>query len=192
LPIDFGRKIQYNNSRTVRDSPCRTCDLHGLNGNYPPDTRISNTIYGGNKIMSTTMPNVKEIQRTWYILDAAGKPLGRVAAQAAAILRGKNKPTFAPNVDCGDHVIIINCDQAVLTGKKLEQKYYYWHTGWIGGLKKIQYKDMMENNADRAMYIAVNGMLPNNTLGRAALKRLRVYKGAEHKNAAQKPVPFEF
>jgi len=138
------------------------------------------------------MPNVKEIQRTWYILDAAGKPLGRVAAQAAAILRGKNKPTFAPNVDCGDHVIIINCDQAVLTGKKLEQKYYYWHTGWIGGLKKIQYKDMMENNADRAMYIAVNGMLPNNTLGRAALKRLRVYKGAEHKNAAQKPVPFEF
>ncbi|MBE6855731.1 MAG: 50S ribosomal protein L13 [Ruminococcus sp.] len=142
--------------------------------------------------MSTTMPNVKEIQRTWYILDAAGKPLGRVAAQAAAILRGKNKPTFAPNVDCGDHVIIINCDQAVLTGKKLEQKYYYWHTGWIGGLKKIQYKDMMENNADRAMYIAVNGMLPNNTLGRAALKRLRVYKGAEHKNAAQKPVPFEF
>lgn len=142
--------------------------------------------------MSTTMPNVKEIQRTWYILDAAGKPLGRVAAQAAAILRGKNKPTFAPNVDCGDHVIIINCDQAVLTGKKLEQKYFYWHTGWIGGLKKIQYKDMMEKNADRAMYIAVNGMLPNNTLGRAALKRLRVYKGAEHKNAAQKPVPFEF
>ncbi|MBQ8906590.1 MAG: 50S ribosomal protein L13 [Ruminococcus sp.] len=142
--------------------------------------------------MSTTMPNVKEIQRTWYILDAAGKPLGRVAAQAAAILRGKNKPTFAPNVDCGDHVIIINCDQVVLTGKKLEQKYYYWHTGWIGGLKKIQYKDMMENNADRAMYIAVNGMLPNNTLGRAALKRLRVYKGAEHKNAAQKPVPFGF
>lgn len=140
---------------------------------------------------STTMPNVKEIQRTWYILDAEGKPLGRVAAQAAALLRGKHKPTFAPHADCGDHVIIINCAKAVLTGKKLEKKKYIWHTGWIGGLKKIQYKDMMAKTPDRAMYIAVNGMLPNNTLGREALKRLRVYKDADHKNAAQKPVPYE-
>lgn len=141
---------------------------------------------------TTTMPNMNELKRTWYILDAAGKPLGRVAAQAASILRGKHKPTFAPNADCGDHVIIINCGKAVLTGKKLEQKSYIWHTGWIGGLKQIQYKELMQKNPDRAMYIAVNGMLPNNTLGRAALKRLRVYKDADHKNAAQQPVAYEF
>ena len=126
------------------------------------------------------------------VIDAAGKPLGRVAAKAAVILRGKNKPTFTPNVDCGDHVIIINCAKAVLTGKKLENKYFYWHTGWIGGLKKIQYKELMEKNPEKAMTIAVNGMLPNNTIGRSALTRLRVYKDANHKNAAQKPVAYEF
>ena len=98
-------------------------------------------------------------------LDASGKSLGRVAAEAASILRGKNKPTFAPHADCGDHVIIINCAQAKLTGKKLEQKSYKWHTGWIGGLKEIKYSDMMKNEPERAMMIAVNGMLPNNTLG---------------------------
>lgn len=140
---------------------------------------------------STTMPKADD-KRTWYILDAEGKSLGRVAAQAAAILRGKHKPTFAPHADCGDHVIIINCAKAVLTGKKLEQKSYVWHTGWIGGLKQIQYKELMEKNPDKAMYIAVNGMLPNNTLGRAALKRLRVYRDAAHKNEAQKPVAYEF
>jgi len=133
-----------------------------------------------------------EVSRKWYILDAEGKPLGRVAAKAAHILRGKHKPTYTPHVDCGDHVIIINCDKAILTGKKLEQKKYYWHTGWIGGLKSESYKDMMANKADKAMKIAVNGMLPNNTLGRAALTRLRVYKGAEHKQAAQKPEAYEF
>lgn len=141
--------------------------------------------------MSTTMAKPAEVSRTWYILDAEGQSLGRVAAKAAHILRGKHKPTYTPNVDCGDHVIIINCDKAVLTGKKLEQKKYYWHTGWIGGLKSKSYKDMMANESDKAMYIAVNGMLPNNTLGRAQLKRLRTYKGAEHKNAAQKPVAYE-
>ncbi|MDE5937309.1 MAG: 50S ribosomal protein L13 [Ruminococcus sp.] len=141
--------------------------------------------------MSTTMAKPAEVSRTWYILDAEGQSLGRIAAKAAHILRGKHKPTYTPNVDCGDHVIIVNCDKAVLTGKKLEQKKYYWHTGWIGGLKSKSYKDMMANESDKAMYIAVNGMLPSNTLGRAQLKRLRTYKGAEHKNAAQKPVAYE-
>ena len=141
--------------------------------------------------MSTYMPKANEISRKWYVLDASGKSLGRVAAQAASILRGKHKPTFAPHADCGDHVIIINCAEAVLTGKKLEQKTYKWHTGWIGGLKSISYKDMMANQADRAMMIAVNGMLPNNSLGRAQLKRLRTYKDANHKQEAQKPVAYE-
>ncbi len=142
--------------------------------------------------MSTYMAKSGEVARKWYILDAEGKPLGRVAAKAAHILRGKHKPTYTPHVDCGDHVIIINCDKAILTGKKLEQKKFYWHTGWIGGLKSESYKDLMANKADKAMMIAVNGMLPSNTLGRAALTRLRVYKGAEHKQAAQKPEVCEF
>ena len=142
--------------------------------------------------MSTTLAKPAEVSRTWYILDAEGQSLGRVAAKAAHILRGKHKPTYTPNVDCGDHVIVINCAKAVLTGRKLEQKKYYWHTGWIGGLKSESYKDLMAHKADKAMMIAVNGMLPNNTLGRAALTRLRVYKGAEHKQAAQKPEAYEF
>ncbi len=137
--------------------------------------------------MSTFMANSGNITRKWYILDAEGKSLGRVAAQAAVILRGKHKPTFTPNADCGDHVIIINAAKAVLTGKKLENKFLRWHTGWIGGLKEIKYKTLMEVNPEKAMTVAVEGMLPNNTLGRAAAKRLRVYKGAEHENAAQKP-----
>ena len=140
--------------------------------------------------MSTTMANSKTMTRKWYILDAADVPLGRTAAKAATLLRGKHKPCFTPHVDCGDHVIIINCEKAILTGKKLEQKKFYWHTGWIGGLKSVSYKDLMANQADRAMYIAVNGMLPNNSLGRAQIKRLRAYKGAEHNNAAQKPVAY--
>lgn len=141
--------------------------------------------------MSTYMANAENITRKWYILDAEGKSLGRVAAQAATILRGKHKPTFTPNADCGDHVIIINAAKAVLTGKKLEQKHYIWHTGWIGGLKKIQYSQLMETAPERAMTIAVEGMLPNNTLGRAAAKRLRVYKDANHQQAAQKPEVYD-
>ena len=141
--------------------------------------------------MSTYMPKANEISRKWYVLDASGKSLGRVAAQAAAILRGKHKPTFAPHAACGDHVIIINCAEAVLTGRKLEQKTYKWHTGWIGGLKETKYSEMMKKNPEKAMMIAVNGMLPNNTLGRAALTRLRVYAGAEHNHAAQKPEKFD-
>ena len=141
--------------------------------------------------MSTYMPKAGDITRTWYILDAEGQSLGRVAAKAAHILRGKHKPTYAPHADCGDHVIIINTDKAVLTGKKLDQKSYKWHTGWIGGLKETKYSEMMKKNPEKAMMIAVNGMLPNNTLGRAALTRLRVYAGAEHNHAAQKPEKFD-
>ena len=137
--------------------------------------------------MSTFMAKPDEVERKWIILDAAGKPLGRVAATAAMILRGKHKPTFTPHVDCGDHVIILNCDKAVFTGNKLNQKNYYRHTGWIGGLKTVSAKDMMEKNADRAMYLAVKGMLPNTTIGRSALTRLRAYKGSEHNHQAQMP-----
>ncbi len=137
--------------------------------------------------MSTTLAKPAEVERKWYIIDAAGKPLGRTAAAAAVLLRGKNKVTFTPNVDCGDHVIIINCAEAVLTGNKLTKKFYYHHSGWIGGMKKVQYRTLMAENPEKAMMLAVKGMLPANTLGANALKRLRVYKGAEHKNAAQKP-----
>lgn len=138
--------------------------------------------------MSTTMAKKENIERKWYVLDAADKPLGRTAVIAANILRGKNKADFTPNVDCGDFVIIINCDKAVLTGKKLEKKTYYHHSGWIGGLKEVKYRAMMEQRPEFAMELAVKGMLPKNSLGRAALTRLKLYKGAEHNNAAQKPV----
>ena len=137
--------------------------------------------------MSTTMAKPATVERKWYVIDAAGKPLGRVASTAATLLRGKHKVTYTPHVDCGDHVIIINCDKAVLTGNKLEKKYYRYHSGWIGGLKETQYKTLMTNNPDKAMMLAVKGMLPGNTMGADELKRLRVYKGAEHDNAAQKP-----
>ena len=137
--------------------------------------------------MKTTMEKAGQVQRKWYIIDATGKSVGRVAAQAASILRGKEKVTYTPHVDCGDHVIVLNCDKAVFTGNKLLQKNYYRHTGWIGGLKTVSAKDMMEKNADRAMYLAIKGMLPATTLGRNAMKRLRVYRGTEHKHQAQKP-----
>ncbi len=137
--------------------------------------------------MSTFMAKASELDRKWYIIDAEGKPLGRVAATAATILRGKHLPTFTPHVDCGDHVIVINAEKAVLTGKKLTDKYYYRHTGWIGGLKAVQYKDLMANNPEKAMKLAIEGMLPHNTLGRKAATRVRIYRGADHNNAAQKP-----
>ena len=141
--------------------------------------------------MSTYMPKAKEISRKWYVLDAEGVALGRTAAKAAHILRGKHKPTYAPHADCGDHVIIINSDKAVLTGNKLENKAYHWHTGWIGGLKEIKYNRLMADSSDKAMRIAINGMLPNNTLGRAQINRLHVYKDANHNQAAQKPENYE-
>ena len=137
--------------------------------------------------MSTFMAKPAEVERKWYIIDAEGKPLGRVAAAAASILRGKVKPSFTPNVDCGDFVIILNADKAVLTGNKLEQKYYRYHTGYVGGLKEIKYKTLMAEKPEKAMMLAVKGMLPHNTLGAKALTRLRVYNGTEHEHAAQNP-----
>ena len=142
--------------------------------------------------MSTYMAKAGEVTRDWYVLDAAGKPLGKVAAEAAVLLRGKHKPTFTPHVDCGDHVIIINAEKVVLTGKKLDQKMYYRHPGYIGNMKKVKYSTLMKTKPEFAIQKAVKGMIPDNTLGRAAMARLRVYKGSEHKHAAQKPVAREF
>jgi len=133
-----------------------------------------------------------DIQRKWYILDASGKPLGRVATEAAKLLRGKHKPTFTPNLDVGDHVIIINCSQVKLTGNKLNQKVYRHHSGYIGGMKEVTAKDMLSNNPEKALMLAVKGMLPHNSLGRQQIKKLRVYAGSEHENQAQKPENWEF
>ncbi len=141
--------------------------------------------------MSTYMAKKADIRRKWYIIDAAGKPLGRVASAAATILRGKHEPTYTPHADCGDCVIIINSDKAVLTGRKLEQKYHYRYTGWVGNMKATQYKDMMQYRSDKAMELAIKGMLPATTVGRASLTRLRVYKGDEHKQTAQNPIKWE-
>ncbi len=137
--------------------------------------------------MSTTMPKVAEINRKWYIIDAAGESLGRTAAKAAALLRGKHRVDFTPNTDCGDHVIIINAEKAVLTGNKLEKKTYNRFTGWIGNLKTVKYGTLMKNNPEKAMMLAIKGMVPDNTLGRSALTRVRIYRGAEHKHEAQQP-----
>ena len=137
--------------------------------------------------MSTTMATKATVERKWYVLDAAGKPLGKTAALAADLLRGKLKPTYTPHVDCGDFVIIINAADAVLTGKKLEEKKYRRHSGWIGGLKEIKYKDLMAQRPEFAMTLAVKGMLQKNNMAAGQLTRLKVYRGAEHKHAAQKP-----
>ena len=138
--------------------------------------------------MSTFMANANNIERRWFVIDAAGKPLGRTAVKADNILRGKHRPEFTPHADCGEFVIIVNADKAVLTGKKLEQKYYRHHSGYIGGLKEIQYKTLMATRPEMAMELAVKGMLPHNTLGAKAFTRLHVYAGAEHKHAAQQPI----
>lgn len=138
--------------------------------------------------MSTTLAKKDTVERKWYILDAAGKPLGHTAVIAADLLRGKRKPTYTPNVDCGDFVIIINAEKAVLTGKKLEQKYYRRHSGWVGGLKEVKYAKLMAERPEFAMELAVKGMMAKNNLNRGSLKRLRIYRGAEHNHAAQKPV----
>ena len=138
--------------------------------------------------MSTTLAKKETVERKWYVIDAAGKPLGRTAVIAANLLRGKHKVDFTPNVDCGDNVIIINTDKAVLTGNKAEQKIYYRVSGWIGGLKETKARIMMEKRSDFAMEHAVKGMLAKNTLGRNCMGRLHLYKGEEHKHAAQQPV----
>ena len=137
--------------------------------------------------MKSYMAKAETVQRKWYVVDAEGMVLGRLASQVAAILRGKNKPTFTPNVDCGDHVIILNSDKVILTGDKLNQKFYRRHSGYPGGLKETSYKDMMAKKSDLAVKEAVRGMLPKNALGRQMLTKLRVYKGAEHEQQAQNP-----
>ena len=137
--------------------------------------------------MKTFSPTPKDIKHDWYVVDAQDQVLGRLASQIAHRLRGKHKPTFAPHVDCGDHVIIINAEKAVLTGKKLVQKVHYHHSGWIGGMKEIRYDKLMKENPEKAMMLAVKGMIPDTTIGRQALTRCRIYRGSEHNHAAQKP-----
>jgi large subunit ribosomal protein L13 len=137
------------------------------------------------------MAKAETIERKWYVVDAAGKPLGRLASQVAAILRGKNKPTFTPHVDTGDHVIILNSDQVLLTGNKLDQKKYYHHSGYTGGMKETAYRDLIAKKSDFAVEEAIRGMLPHNSLGRQMIKKLRVYKGSEHEQQAQKPEALE-
>lgn len=137
--------------------------------------------------MSTYMANKATIERKWYVVDAAGKPLGKTAVIVADLLRGKGKVTYTPHADCGDNVIVINAAKATLSGNKMEQKYYRTHSGWIGGLKETKARDMMAARSDYAVELAVKGMLPKNTLGKNALTRLHLYKGAEHPHAAQKP-----
>ena len=140
--------------------------------------------------MSTFMAKKETLERRWYVIDAAGKPLGKTAVAAANILRGKHRPEFTPHGDCGEFVIIVNADKAVLTGKKLEQKYYYHHSGYVGGLKAIQYKTLMATKPEKAMELAVKRMLPANSIGRKSMARLKIYKGANHNHEAQKPVEF--
>lgn len=139
----------------------------------------------------TISANAATVTKEWVLIDATNAVLGRLAAQVAKILRGKDKPSFTPHVDCGDNVIIINCDEAVLTGKKLEKKFHRTHSGWIGGLKETQYKTLMAENSDKAMTYAVKGMIPSNTIGAKAMTRLHCYKAADHAHAAQKPEAVE-
>lgn len=142
--------------------------------------------------MSTFMQKSETVARKWYVLDAAGKPLGKTAVAAADLLRGKTDPTFTPHVDCGHFVIIINADKATLSGNKMTDKYYYRHSGYIGGLKKVQYKTLMAEKPEFAMELAVKGMLPDTVIGRKAFTRLKVYAGDAHKHEAQKPEAYEF
>lgn len=141
--------------------------------------------------MSTTMLKKETVERKWYVIDAAGKPLGKVAVAAATILNGKHRPEYTPHVDCGECVIVINAAKAVLTGKKLDQKVHYHHTGYIGGMKAVKYRTLMAAKPEMAMELAVKGMLPKNSIGDNSFGRLKVYAGAEHQQAAQQPIPVE-
>ena len=141
--------------------------------------------------MSTFMAQPNAIERKWYVIDAANKPLGRTAAAAATILRGKHRAIFTPHVDCGEFVIVINADKAILTGNKMTDKYYHHHSGYIGGLKSVQYKTLMAEKPELAMELAIKGMLPKNSIGAKSFTRLKVYAGATHKHEAQKPVAYE-
>lgn len=144
------------------------------------------------RMNTTYMAKGKDIERKWYIIDASGIPLGRLASEIAIILRGKHKPTFTPHVDTGDHVIVINAGDVALTGKKRDDKYYYRYSGYPGGLKKTPYGELLEKKPERAVYLAVKRMLPSNRLGRAMLKKLKVYAGSEHPHQAQNPVEWTF
>lgn len=140
----------------------------------------------------TTFTKPADVNRTWYVVDAAGMTMGRLATEVAAVLRGKHKPTFTPNLDTGDNVIIINCKDVVLTGNKINQKVYRRHSGYIGGMKEVSAKVMLENTPEKAMMLAVKGMLPHNSLGRQSLKKLRVYASSEHEQTAQQPEVWNF
>lgn len=140
---------------------------------------------------TTYMAKPSDIKRNWFIIDAAGKPLGRVATEAARLLRGKHKPEFTPHLDVGDHVIILNAGKVVLTGRKLEQKYYYRHSGYPGGLKRVSCGELLMKRPDKVLYMAVKGMMPHNRLGRAMLKKLRVYADHQHSQQAQNPQVWE-
>ena len=142
--------------------------------------------------MKTYMAKPAEVERKWYVVDATDMVLGRLASQVAAVLRGKNKPIYTPHVDTGDYVIVINTDKVALTGKKLEKKYYRYHTGYIGGLKEVQYKKLMAEKPEFVVYKAVKGMLPKNAIGRTMIKKLHVYAGNEHNHQAQQPVELKF
>ena len=141
---------------------------------------------------TTHSVKAKEIERKWYVIDAADKPLGRVATEVARLLKGKHKPTYSTHMDCGDFVIVINSDKIVLTGNKLNDKYYRHHSGYMTGLKEISYKDLMAKSSDKALTLAVKGMLPKNSLGRSMITKLKIYKGSEHNNQDQKPEIWEF
>ena len=138
--------------------------------------------------MSTFMLRKEDVERKWYLIDASGKTLGKVAALAATLLNGKHRPEYTPHVDCGEFVIVINASKAVLTGNKLDNKFYRHHSGWIGGLKEVSYRELMEKNPEQAIMLAVKGMLPKNSIGAKSLTRLKVYAGSEHNNAAQQPI----
>ncbi len=142
--------------------------------------------------VKTFMAKPNQIKKSWYLIDAGGIPLGRVATRAAAILRGKHKPEFTPHVDTGDFVVIINAEKVALTGKKLKQKFYYRHSGYPGGIKKVSYQDLLRDKPERAVYLAVKGMLPGSRLGRAMLKKLKIYRGGKHPHEAQKPQIWSF
>lgn len=142
--------------------------------------------------MKTFMPTAESVERSWFVVDAAGQTLGRLSSEIAKVLAGKTKPTYTPHVDTGDFIIVINAEQVVLTGKKLDQKLYRYHTGYPGGLREIKYRDMMIKKPEEVIMHAVKGMLPKNKIGRQMLKKLRVYKGAEHKHEAQQPTVITF
>lgn len=141
--------------------------------------------------MKTYSPKPEEISRNWYVVDATGKTLGRLATEIARRLRGKHKPEFAPHLDCGDFIVVVNAEQVSVTGRKLEQKKYYWHTGYPGGIKSRNLEQMLANKPEEVILKAVKGMLPKNRLGRKLLKKLKVYRGAEHPHVAQQPQPLE-